>query len=247
MFHPHGFGAAGAPGKETAGIMEELIVLDDIEFVPNLDLIKSELRIKNDSMARGLAELAETAREKARPKAMFRPVYIDEHGDDYIVAEGTRFHSRVLAVNLADAHRMFPYAVTCGTEIADWGATITDMLDRFYADALQEKALRAAVDALQNTLKKDLGLEKISYMSPGSLGDWPIEEQKKLFGLLGDPGRIGMTLTDSFLMTPIKSLSGIYFPTEQTFFSCMLCPREDCRGRKAAYNPTLYREKYGKP
>ena len=50
---------------------------------------------------------------------------------------------------------------------------------------------------------------------------------------------IGVNLTDSFLMIPRKSISGIYFPTEIKFYSCQLCPRERCIGRKAPYDSKL--------
>jgi len=82
-------------------------------------------------------------------------------------------------------------------------------------------------------------------MAPGSLVDWPIEEQAPLFKLLGDvENSIGVKLTDSLLMLPAKSISGIYFPTEVSFFSCQLCPRQRCESRKAKYDPGLA-EQYG--
>jgi hypothetical protein len=74
-------------------------------------------------------------------------------------------------------------------------------------------------------------------MSPGSLEDWPITEQPKLFSLFGNTERvIGVRLTDSLLMVPRKSISGILFPSEENFISCRLCPREVCPSRKAPYD-----------
>jgi hypothetical protein len=82
-------------------------------------------------------------------------------------------------------------------------------------------------------------------MSPGSLPNWPITEQKPLFSLIGKTEElVGVRLTDSMLMLPRKSISGIVFPTEVTFSSCQLCPRERCEGRKAPYDEAL-KEKYG--
>jgi hypothetical protein len=82
-------------------------------------------------------------------------------------------------------------------------------------------------------------------MAPGSLADWPIEEQAPLFKLLGDvDASIGVKLTDSMLMLPAKSISGVYFPADVSFFSCQLCPRERCESRKAKYDPKLAQE-YG--
>jgi hypothetical protein len=82
-------------------------------------------------------------------------------------------------------------------------------------------------------------------MSPGSLPDWPIQAQRPLFRLFGDAAEsLGVQLTDSMLMIPSKSVSGICFPTEQTFASCQLCPRERCPSRQAKYDGSLYDEKY---
>ena len=82
-------------------------------------------------------------------------------------------------------------------------------------------------------------------MSPGSLQDWPIESQRQLFQLLPEvEASVGVRLNKSFLMIPTKSVSGIYFQTEVSFFNCQLCQRGKCPGRKARYNEDLARE-YG--
>ena len=47
-------------------------------------------------------------------------------------------------------------------------------------------------------------------------------------------------------MKPIKSVSGIWFPTEESFESCRLCPREQCRGRRTPYDKNLFDRKYRK-
>jgi hypothetical protein len=86
-------------------------------------------------------------------------------------------------------------------------------------------------------LEEQYGLGPLSSMSPGSLEDWPITEQTKLFSIFGDTERlIGVRLTDSMLMVPRKSISGILFPSEEGFVACQLCGRQRCPGRKAPYN-----------
>jgi hypothetical protein len=97
----------------------------------------------------------------------------------------------------------------------------------------------------EDHLCSTFALEQISCMSPGSLEDWPIEEQKKLFSLLpGVDSMLGVRLTESFLMIPRKSVSGIYFPADVSFFNCQLCSRESCENRKAGYDETEAR-RYG--
>jgi hypothetical protein len=80
-------------------------------------------------------------------------------------------------------------------------------------------------------------------MSPGSLQDWPLEAQSQLFQLLPDvEAAIGVRLTESLLMIPTKSVSGIYFQTEVSFVNCQLCQRGKCPGRKARYDEDLARD-----
>ena len=84
-------------------------------------------------------------------------------------------------------------------------------------------------------------------MNPGSLADWPLEQQAELFEVLGDVrGAVGVELTESCLMIPIKSVSGIRFSTEVQFENCQLCPRDVCPGRRAPYDPELHERKYSK-
>lgn len=83
-------------------------------------------------------------------------------------------------------------------------------------------------------------------MNPGSLEDWPLREQHNLFSLLGDSCEaIGVRLTKSAMMVPLKSMSGIEFESGEKFFNCQLCPREKCPGRRAPYDAQLYAAKYG--
>jgi len=118
-------------------------------------------------------------------------------------------------------------------------------LEKFWVDAIKEHAAEQAYQAILKELKNQYGMEKTSAMNPGSLEDWPMKEQIPLFSLFGNPQKlIGVELTDSYLMIPIKSLSGIIFPTDTKFESCQLCPRENCPGRRAPYDPGLAETKY---
>ena len=141
--------------------------------------------------------------------------------------------------------RVFPYVITIGTRLEQKADASTDLLDKYYLDKIGNIALSEARNHLEEHLCSRFALNGLSYMSPGSLEDWPIEEQRPLFSILkGAGGSIGVNLTESLLMIPRKSISGIYFPTEVTFQNCQLCPRQNCEGRKARYNEALAKE-YG--
>lgn len=193
-----------------------------------------------------LKSLIKEAQMVARPKAFYKVAYIQEKRDNQVVVDGVTFTSRVLRVNVEKVHRIFPYIATCGEELEEWSKKFADFLDKYLGDAIKEKALRLALDFLYKDLVSRFQPGQLSRMNPGSLPDWPLPEQIPLFTLLGEgPSKIGVQLNESFLMTPIKSVSGIWFPTEESFESCRLCPRENCPGRRAAYVPGLYDQKYG--
>jgi hypothetical protein len=194
-----------------------------------------------------LRVMASEIRAVARPKALYMMAFVEAKGEDYIVADGVRFTSRVLRVNLAPtgAHRCFPFVCTSGQEAEAWAAAQGGFMRRFWADALNQALLHAAVLSLQEHLRDRFQLGSISMMNPGSLADWPLREQRSLFSLLGNVKEaIGVELTKSLLMVPTKSVSGIFFPAEETFASCQLCPREKCPNRRAPYDPELYDRKY---
>ncbi len=237
---------------ESTETIETAYVLDEIAFDPSFDALMKRLRIKEGSrQIPELREIFEVARAIARPKAMYKLVFIDEKTDESVTIDvrgshgGVVLSSRVLRVNLEAAHRLFAYVATCGGELQAWGDNLDDMLHQYWADAIKEMALAAAIQALTHHLSTCYDLGRTATMSPGSLADWPIREQRPLFKILGDPQvAIGVTLTESFLMIPNKTVSGVRFPTEERFESCQLCPRESCPGRRAAYEPDLFERKY---
>lgn len=221
-------------------------VLNDIPFEANLDLLMKRLHVTSESPhLNDLQQLVLEAQQIARPKAMYRLGYIESRGNETILIDGMTFTSRVLRVNLEHAHRVFLYVATCGREIHDWGNSLGDLLQQYWAGAIQEMALRSAARALNQHIAAHHQPGQTATMAPGSLADWPLKEQRPLFSLLGDTqGAIGVQLSESLLMIPTKSVSGMRFPTQESFESCQLCPRIDCPGRRAPYDQGLYRKKY---
>jgi len=218
----------------------------NMPFEINLDQLLNKINIKPDSPhSESVKKLVDEAMNIAKPKAVYQAVYVDSKNDNGVVINGITFTSRVLRVNLEDAYRVFPYVVTCGTELEEWSKKIDDMFESFCTEAIEEEVLLSALNNFYMFIDQEYGLEHAASMNPGSLTYWPLEEQKSLFQLLGDvKDMIGVELTDSLLMIPTKTVSGIRFPKEGTYENCQLCPREKCPGRKAPYNKDLYENKY---
>jgi hypothetical protein len=159
-----------------------------------------------------------------------------------------RFVSKVLRANLDEVERVFPYVATCGPELDAVSIESGDVFGQFCRDILKEMALRAAIAHLVAHLKESYSLEALVSMNPGS-GDvnvWPIQQQRELFAFLGDaPASIGVVLTESCLMVPNKSVSGLLYPSEDGFQSCQLCHREGCPNRRTPFDPHLWEERFG--
>lgn len=221
-------------------------ILTDIPFQVDRTVLRRNLRLKPGSHHLvELDHLLDQAEQIGKPKAMVRMIYIDEKGEDWVQLDGRRFHSRVLRVNLEEAQRAFVFIATAGVELDTWSKTLSDLLHRFWADAIQEVALETARRTLHQYLIQRFHPGLLSEMHPGSLDDWPLSAQDHLFSLLGDvKGAIGVSMTESKLMHPVKSVSGIAFSTHTHFTSCQLCPRENCRARQAPFDAQLFESRY---
>jgi hypothetical protein len=219
-------------------------VLDNIKIELSLEEVGRALHVRPGNEDLVAALLAE-AGPLLRPRAFFRDAFIGRREEDALEIGGVRFRSRVLVHNLAGAEMVFPFVLTVGAELEMAATAQDDLLRQYYLESIADLALSAAAEGLKEHLRKVFGVSALGLMDPGSLEEWPISEQIPLFRLLGDTeSRVGVRLTDSLLMIPRKSISGILFPSEDSFMSCRLCSRKPCHGRRAAYEPEL-RRSYG--
>jgi len=208
----------------------------------SIEEAKSKLRVVDWQHIQNLLEVANPL---ISARAAYEVCYINEKLEDAVIIDGLRLSSQVLRKNLDRAGKVFPYIVTIGEGLEERAAKYKDLLEQYYLDNIGNIALTTARKHLEDHLRSTFALDCLSYMSPGSLADWPLEEQRPLFSLLkGAEELIGVRLTENLLMIPRKSVSGIFFPTEVSFYSCQLCPRDGCDGRKAAYDEGLAKQ-YG--
>ncbi|MDD4859162.1 MAG: vitamin B12 dependent-methionine synthase activation domain-containing protein [Dehalococcoidales bacterium] len=222
--------------------MEQPIVFTDIPVKLNAEEVIKKLHLHNQNVQIEdmVKELVDDVSRIARPKAIYRVAYIENKKDDSVEIGGITFTSHVLRLNLDKVERVFPYVATCGKELDAFKPDDSDVMKSFCLDLMKRLVVLSAVDFLTARMKQRHELGQMSHMNPGSLTDWPITQQKQLFALFEDiEGQIGVLLSESCVMRPLKSVSGIYFPTEARFESCQLCPREKCIGRRAPYSPEI--------
>lgn len=192
-----------------------------------------------------LTGFAESAAGVAQPKAVYIRARAVAGTGDKVWINGIPFASRILSVNLDGVSEVFPFVATCGMELENWAATITDENRQAWLSVIRETALRIILEKLSGHLNTTYHPGETSVMNPGSLADWPISQQQPLFELIGNvEKRIGVRLLASGMMVPGRTVSGIRFPSGEKFENCMLCPRKDCPIRRCPYNLVLYETKY---
>ena len=219
-------------------------VIKDIAFELDIEeLFKTAHVAPGSNDAKEFSVLVDRVQEIGKPKAIYKESYIEAKGEETVIIDGVTFTSRVFRRNLDKIERVFPYVATCGKEVAEIKIPQGDFLKEFWLDTIKATLLGVSRSHLNKLLDRKFKLGKTSIMSPGS-GDatvWPIEQQAELFSLFGDvEDLIGVRLTNSFLMLPNKSVSGIRYPTEIDFKSCQLCHRENCEGRRAPFDQELW-------
>jgi len=220
----------------------DTVVLNNIRC--EIDLVKLQEKLHLKEGSEELCEILKLAAEAqliAKPKAVYKRSKIEARGTNFVVIEGIEFISHILRVNLEDTSLVFPYVVTCGTELEVWSKQFDDIYVSYCVDAIKDMVLSSARQEFETFLDREFDLGHAVNMYPGSLPDWPIQQQKPLFELLGNVEELsGAQLTDSYLMFPLKTISGIRFPKEGTFESCQLCLKEKCHNRKTPYNEALH-------
>ncbi len=148
------------------------------------------------------------------------------------------FTSKVVRMNLEQVGRVFPYIVTAGSELD--AVELSKGQSAMLLDQVKTVVVSKAYQYLSAHPAEKYGIKRLSSVAPGRLDEWPITQQRELFSLFGDNvGRIGVRLTQTCLMVPVKTVSGLLFPSEAGFESCELCSREKCMGRRAAFDPKL--------
>lgn len=129
---------------------------------------------------------------------------------------GTALHQCFEAGDLALAYMVDALASVAADEVAE-------LAERRFASTLRERGW---------TTPDGVALR----YSPGYCG-WDVSGQKKLFAYL-QPAAIGLTLTDSCLMQPLKSVSGVLIAGPRaihrfrpTYDFCERCEDRTCRHR----------------
>lgn len=226
--------------------MEKNRIILTPPFKPSLDQYKRSVRFDDLDDAQDAAlEIYARAKEVLRPKVLIGERFITDHslidGVPSVTVDGIVFTGKALRV-LEGIHRLFVYVATCGAEMESYDVSHLDMLAPYWVDMIKQQALRDARVALMAYCRETWGISRPKSLNPGSgnVDIWPIEQQGGLFEVLGGSEDIGVSLTESFLMLPNKSISGFIFASPTVDYeSCAYCERERCPDRRVPFRERM--------
>lgn len=182
-------------------------------------------------------------RNEMRPRYVALPFRCHtENGDTVVLENGVRFHGKHLVRYLDGAEEVYLFGATLGSKVdmalrrmavcsvAEAGA------GQAVATALIETYCNQCCDELEAALPPG---KKLKWRFSPGYGDWPLEEQRELFRALDCAKKIGLTLTASCMMAPVKSVTALIAVTdcgsrEDRGDTCSRCGKADCQFRRKA-------------
>jgi hypothetical protein len=181
----------------------------------------------------------------ARPMAYLRTVRIHNSRHGVVNLDGDQqLKSPKLARTLRDCVRAVCFVATAGAGLDGEIARLNQqgkVSQAYVADAIGSLLIERAVDDFQEQAALRLrrnGKEVSLRFSPGYC-DWPVTQQKSLFEFLS-PEAIGVELSETCLMNPRKSISGVFGAYDlgradvaQPYNPCVECSKKNCTSRRA--------------
>ena len=224
--------------------MKLTVLQKESPFFDEKDVLRSIGMPEDHHFAGTIRTLLEETKAIAKPKAFYMECAVEKVAAEAVVIDGVTFLSSFLADHLKEQSTVYPYLCTCGKELASFALSLTGMEEKYAFDAImnfyQKMASFFVESALVDKMPEGCVPEKDN---PGDLPDWNIREQRKLFDLFGSAAAgIGVELSPKYMMFPLKSVSGIFYPAEDVWENCKCCQRRNCGRRKTGFSERAYLE-----
>ncbi len=227
--------------------MSKIISFNIKEIEPEKDVVfKENGYFPAKNISKKIQNLYEEAlnifRENSNPVGIFSEISKEEF-EKVFLGEGSNSNETPVQNIYPEAELLTLFAFTLGKEVSEKiqelfqknDFALGHMLDCI-ASLTADNAVRKMEElATKNIQNHEENILTLAY-SPGYCG-WHISGQKKLFEYL-HPEKIGITLNDSFLMIPLKSVSGVLISGKReihqfknNFSFCSLCKTKSCLER----------------
>lgn len=226
-------------------MFEKQLTFDD------LDITDSELYVQmgygnsvpDDDIKHEICMMKQTVAQILRPRFCFVVANggtVDKEGNTLCLEDTTFNVGRIITRQILGAEAFAFFVATAGTAFERLQRQLEeegDMLRVFIADALGSVIAEKTADIMERWLQVYInarGWRHTNRFSPGYCG-WHVREQQMLFRLFPVEEPCGVRLTDSSLMVPIKSVSGVIGlgpNVRKLEYTCGLCDYKKCYKRR---------------
>ena len=188
------------------------------------------------NLDRCIAEL----QSAAAPKSEVQAFELSHLAEGTMKTGGVLIRSKNLARTLKGCTSVYLMAATLGLAVDRLitRASAVRMSDAVLYQAAAAAMIEAYCDEVNDTLREEaerVGLYCRPRFSPG-YGDFRIEHQHDISRLLDTPRKIGLTVTESCLLVPIKSVTAVIglsnTPQPCHRKGCEECSKQDCAFRR---------------
>ena len=189
-----------------------------------------------------LAELVQECMQEIENKLIYKVCFREfaiKNEEIYLDLDFMKTDSADLRKNLKGCSRVVLFAATVGIELDRLIAKYSRIspTKALFFQAIGAERIESLCDIFNGEITKqaeEAGFFTRPRFSPG-YGDFPIDAQKEIFGVLDCPRKIGLSLNGSLLMSPSKSVTaliGIGSTMCENLSGCEICSREDCNYRR---------------
>ena len=195
--------------------------------------------LKKSSLEYNIDDYIREFKVLLQPKACYLKLPINI-SDDIIKIDNKHVKSHSLSVNLKDCSEIYIVAATVGIKLDREIQKLSKLSPSkaIIADALGTAAVEQLCEDLYSKLEDD-EQKNNKYLrprfSPG-YGDLNISFQKEIFPLLNCYQNIGLSITDTCLMVPSKSVTAIIGVSDNimecSYKSCDNCSQIECIYRR---------------
>jgi hypothetical protein len=235
-------------------MMEEIIEMKSSDIEPARDDTLENLGIPagqelSDTVEELITAAVEYFHSTCRPRGIVARISIPEFKTMYH-GEGLNEKKTPLGDMFEQARDIVLFALTLGKDISEKinglfleeNLALAGVLDATASAGAECAADRIEAYYYDSVMPAAVKQEKpgIYRFAPGYCG-WHITGQKKLFRFL-NPEKIGITLMPSYMMSPLKSLSGAIIGTDKDvnatgdgYEVCRQCGTQWCQTRKKVY------------
>ena len=177
----------------------------------------------------------------SEPKCVYRIFELSFPQENELQICNLHINSKNLNKNLRGCEKVVLLGTTLGSIVDRKLRTheLTDIARAVVMQACAATMLEEYCDEMQEKIARQLGEENLYLrprFSPG-YGDFSITHQKELLEMLDAPKRIGLTMTDAYMLAPTKSVTAIIgvSKTKEPCHrkGCEECTKADCLYRRS--------------